>query len=119
MKRLEKELEELKKSENRKEPEVIPQDFVLETENVTQKALDRLKVSTTDMSSLKLVTASLEQLQRDKERLQQDNQSMKRELEAFDISFFDELEDLKYQHKIALELIDEYETLIYGENRPS
>ncbi len=51
-------------------------------------------------------------LRQDFDRLQQENSDLKTELEAFDPSFFDELDDLKFNYNEALRLNAEYEERI-------
>jgi hypothetical protein len=44
----------------------------------------------------------LEVLIRERDRLRMENAAFKKELSAFDASFFDEIEDLKYRHSEAV-----------------
>eukprot|EP01083_Nonionella_stella_P055962 147568_1 len=54
----------------------------------------------------------LEEQQRELENLREENQALKNELGAFDMHFFDEIEDLKFREKRATELNALYEQKI-------
>lgn len=45
-------------------------------------------------------------------RLQQENDDLRGELNSLDPAFFDEIEDLKYNHNEMAKLVDRYETLL-------
>ncbi len=46
-------------------------------------------------------------MQASRDALAAQNAALKRELSAFDKSFFDEIEDLKYRHKRTLEVLEQ------------
>jgi DNA repair exonuclease SbcCD ATPase subunit len=45
-------------------------------------------------------------------KLQEENEDLRAELNSFDPAFFDEIEDLKYNHNEMVKLVDRYETLL-------
>ncbi|CAM9575309.1 unnamed protein product, partial [Discosporangium mesarthrocarpum] len=54
-------------------------------------------------------TRALLRLEADNQRLGQENERLNRELQAFDLDFFEEIEDLKYKYSEAIRKLEQYE----------
>jgi len=57
-------------------------------------------------------SAEVNRLKKELKKLQDENEDLRGELNSFDPSFFDEIEDLKYNHDEMVKLVDRYENLL-------
>ena len=54
-------------------------------------------------------TKDIELLVDDNQRLQEENAKLQKELQAFDLDFFEEIEDLKFKYNQAVRKLEMYE----------
>jgi chromosome segregation ATPase len=100
---------------------------VADTEDETARIAQPRSVSTPWTNELALeLESELEQLPQGSNRLRhllhtlltsyhhlhQEHQALRADVSHLDADFFEELEDLKYQHSMALELVEEYERVL-------
>eukprot|EP01112_Ceratiomyxa_fruticulosa_P019717 TRINITY_DN6516_c0_g2_i1.p1 TRINITY_DN6516_c0_g2~~TRINITY_DN6516_c0_g2_i1.p1 ORF type:complete len:786 (-),score=230.56 TRINITY_DN6516_c0_g2_i1:74-2431(-) len=80
--------------------------------NVTKVSTDLEKLTEEKqllVAKVRQMKEQLEKLQEKTQKLEAENKSLKSELSAFDPSFFDEIEDMKYDLESAMNLNKEYE----------
>mmetsp|Transcript_14974 Transcript_14974/g.22165 ORF Transcript_14974/g.22165 Transcript_14974/m.22165 type:complete len:155 (+) Transcript_14974:2586-3050(+) len=117
-KQLEKKTEEIekKKKKSNQELELTISDLkkhLIKLDKEKERLLKRL-----ENEIPKKITANVTEIKKEEEnhklkilnkKLQKENEKLSEELQAFDLDFFEEIEDLKYKYNEALRRLREYE----------
>ena len=77
-----------------------------------QQAMAALGAAQLSTEQQTLLQSTFDSLIQQHQLLSQEHDALKQDVSHLDEEFFDELEDLKYRHQLALELIAEYEKVL-------